>query len=259
MPHPHLDHVREHLERVRYGHLVDPPPETVYLGMGDADSFWELIGVRFTGCPLVVLALLRFQSLELPGIPYSRESLATHLSTLPAPGAAGELGALSAILPPHDQGIPHFLRRLQAGLRVGWVSLDPARIELAFDFRLQSPTLLATLRDGAPPLVDHYYRTVDGHVLRGRSHDIPATAPDHDHAFVSISSPEQITARGVYPLPTLFLNRSYLALRARGETEEATLALRNWTPFVPEAANPGSLLPIPKPTTSGRRSVGAST
>ena len=256
MSHPHLDHVRAHLDRVRYGHLVDPSPETLYLGAAEHEWFWELVGLRITGCPLVVLALLRFQRLGLPGIPNSRESLSTHLSTLPAPGATDETGALSAILPPQDQDIPHFLTRVRAGLRVGCVHLDPARIELAFDFRLQNPTLVAGLRDEAQPLRDHYYRTVDGHVLRGRSHEIPAATPAHRHRFVAISSPEQMTPRGIFPLPTLFVNEAYVALRARVATQEEALALRNWTPFVPETANPGSLIPVPKGQSAERAAAG---
>jgi len=257
MPHPHLDHVREHLDRVRYGHLVDPSPESLYLGSEDDDSFWELVGLRLTGCPIVVLALLRFQNLGLPDIPNSRESLSSHLSTLPAPRAFEEIGALSVILPPHDQRIPFFLKRLRAGLRVSSVSLDPARVEVAFDFRLQNPTLVREFRDGALPLRDHYYRTVDGHVVRGRSHEIPAAAPADRHRFVAISSPEQITPQGIYPLPTIFVNRAYLALRAHAASPEEAASLVNWIPFAADLANPGSLLPIPAPRAAEQAAAAA--
>ena len=243
MSHPHFDHVQAHLDRIRYGHLVDSSPDSLYLGAQEGESFWELVGLRVTGCPVVVLALLRFQHLGLPGVPNSRESLSSYLSNLPAPQAADEIGALSVILPPRDQGIPLFLKRLRAGIRVGLVTLDPARVELAFDFRLQNPTLVADLRDEAQPLRDHYYRTVDGHLFRGRSHEIPATVTGDHHRFVAISSPEQLTPQGTYPLPTLFVNRTYLALRARARTVEELAALKNWVPFLTDAANPGSLLP----------------
>jgi hypothetical protein len=242
---PHIEHVRAHFDRVRYGHLVDPAPENNYLGAEDEDAFWELVGLRITGCPVVVLALFRFQRLGLPGIPNSRESLSSHLSTLPVPRAAEEAGAMSVILPPGDQAIPYYLRRLRAGLKAAPVSLDPARVELAFDFRLQNPTLVPDLRDGAEPLRDHYYRTVDGHLLRGRSHEIPASAPPDRHRFVAVSSPEQMTPHGIYPLPTLFVNRSYLALRAKAATPEEAGALKSWVPFTAQAANPESVLPLP--------------
>jgi hypothetical protein len=247
MFHSHIDHVHAHLERVRYGHLVDPPPDAVYLGAEEEDHFWELVGLRFSGCPMVVLALLRFQRLDLPGIDNARESLATYLSTLPSPGWEDEAGALTALLPPNDQSISFFLKRLRAGLRPTPVNLDPARIEVAFDFRLQNPTLIADFRDSAEPLTDHYYRTVDGHVLRGRSHGVPATAPEELHRFVTISSPEQITASGVYPLPTLFVNRRYLALRAEARTRDELVALMKWVPFDPASAAPEGVLPLPAP------------
>lgn len=244
---PHVEHIHAHLERVRYGHLVDPSPETIYLGAREDDHFWELVGLRLAGCPVVVLALLRFQALELRGIPCARESLSTYLSALPSPGWSDEAGALSAILPRQDQSIPFFLKRLQGGLRSSPVSLDPARIEVAFDFRLQNPTLIPDLREEAGPLRDHYYRTVDGHLLRGRSHEVPATAPEEKHRFVAISSPEQLSPRGVYPLPTLFVNRRYLALRARAGSQEEMAAVTNWVPFLPASATAESILPVPAP------------
>ncbi len=247
MFHSHIDHIHAHLERVRYGHLVDPPPETVYLGAEEDGRFWELVGLRFAGCPMIVLALLRFQMLDLPGIAYARESLATYLSTLPSPGYEDEAGALTAILPPSDQSISFFLKRLRAGYRPSPVNLDPARIEVAFDFRLQNPTLIVNFRESAKPLHDHYYRTVDGHVLRGRSHEVPATAPAELHRFVTISSPEQITPSGVYPLPTLFVNRRYLALRAEARTRDEMAAVMKWVPFDPASAATDGVLPLPVP------------
>lgn len=256
MSSPHLEHIREHFDRVRYGHLVDPSPEALYLGAGDDESFWELIGLRVTGCPMVVLALMRFQRLGLPGIANSRESLSSFLSTLPVPRPSDELGTLSVILPPHDQQIPYFLKRLRAGLQVGMVSLDPARIEVAFDFRLQNPTLVPDLRAEAQPLFDHYYRTTEGHVVRGRSHEIPAAVPDDRHHFVAISSPEQMTPQGIYPLPTLFVNRAYLALRAQVASPEEAGALRVRLPFAVDMANPGGLLPLPGQRAAERPFVG---
>lgn len=244
---PHIEHVHAHLERVRYGHLVDPSPETVFLGAEEGDHFWELVGLRIAGCPVVVLALFRFQRLHLPGIPFARESLATYLSTLPAPRAVDEVGAVSAILPPHDQSVSFFLRRLRSGLRFRAVSLDPARIEVAFDFRLQNPTLVPELREGSRPLVDHYYRTVDGHVLRGRSHEIPASAPENHHLFVAVTAAEQLTPTGIYPLPSLFLNRRYVALRAQAATREEMVAVKNWVPFLAASASGESVLPLPAP------------
>lgn len=245
----HVDHVHAHFERVRYGHLVDPAPDTVYLGAEEEGYFWELVGLRLAGCPVVVLALLRFQLLELPGIAWARESLSTYLSSLPIPRAVDEAGALTAILPPYDQSVPFFLKRLRAGLRPSPVNLDPARVEVAFDFRLHNPTLVSDFRDEADPLRDHFFRTVDGHLIRGRSHDVPATAPRDTHRFVAISAPEQLTPSGVYPLPSLFVNRRYLALRVQARSREEMAAVMKWVPFVPASASSESLLPLPAPRT----------
>jgi hypothetical protein len=65
------------------------------------------------------------------------------------------------------------------------------------------------------PLQDHYYRTAAGHVIRGRSHEVPVTVPDQPYRFLAVSSPEQLTPSVTYPPPKLFINRSFLALRAR--------------------------------------------
>ena len=64
MKHPHFLHVREHLERVRDGYSYIPDPESVYLGRVEKDHFWELVGLRLQGCPVVVLAALRFEREE---------------------------------------------------------------------------------------------------------------------------------------------------------------------------------------------------
>ncbi len=158
------------------------------------------------------------------------------------------LGAIAYRVPRPNRAFRSPIRkRLRGGLVPGPVNLDPARIEVAFDFRLQNPTLIPDLRDEAEPLRDHYYRTLDGHVVRGRSHAVPATAPDESHRFVAISSPEQITPSGVYPLPALFVNRRYLAVRALARTRDETLAVMKWVPFLPASAAHESILPLPAP------------
>ena len=241
----HFEHVRAHLDRVRYGHLVTPEPESVYLGGEEEGHFWELVGLRLTGCPVVVLAALRFQRLELPGIPYARESLASYLSELPAPRATDEVGTLPALLPHHEQKVPAFLRGLRAGRELKPVSLEPARIEAAFDFRMQNPTAVHDLRDAARPLRDHYYRTVAGHLLRGSSHEVPTGRADEER-FVAVRSPEQLTPHGIFPLPTVIVNRRYIALRVDTTDEAAAASVRNWVPFLPENGSAQPLLPVPE-------------
>ncbi len=80
MSHPHFEHVAEHLARVRDGYQFIPDPDQVYLGRQEKDHFWELVGLRLQGCPVVVLAALRFERLDRKGVADSRESLAAYLS-----------------------------------------------------------------------------------------------------------------------------------------------------------------------------------
>ena len=108
MKQPHFLHVREHLERVRDGYSFIPDPESIYLGRVEANHFWELIGLRLQGCPVVVLAALRFERVGRPGVPDARESLASYLSTNPDPGGSDD-GRITALLPHKDQEIPAFL------------------------------------------------------------------------------------------------------------------------------------------------------
>ena len=241
----HYEHVRAHLDRVRYGHMIIPEPESVYLGRLEGSHFWELIGLRLTGVPVVVLAAFRFQRLDLPGIPWARESLATYLSSLPTPRVTDEVGAVPALLPHYEQPIPTFLRGLRAGRAVTPVSLEPSRIEVAFDFRMENPTAVETLREAARPLRDHYYRTVDGHLFRGRSHELPPGDARQD-LFVAVRSPEQLTPHGILPMPTLIVNRRYVALRVDTTEEAAAQAARSWVPLLPESASAHPLLPVPE-------------
>ena len=210
MKHPHFEHVGEHLDRVRDGYAYIPDPDQIYLGRQEADHFWELIGLRLQGCPVVVLAALRFERLDRKGVPDSRESLATYLSTPSAGG--GDEGRLTALLPHKDQKIPQFLNGLRAGREFAPVSIDRVRVEVAFDFRADNPSGVKDLRDAASPLRSHYYRTVGGHVLRGESHELQAIE-GAVHRFIAVRSAEQLHPRGVIRMPTLFIAHRFIGLQ----------------------------------------------
>jgi hypothetical protein len=241
MKHPHFEHVREHLERVRDGYAYIPDPEQVYLGRQEQDHFWELVGLRLQGCPVVVLAAIRFERLDRRGVADSRASLANYLST-PAP-EGGEGRRITALLPHKDQGIPQFLMGLRAGREFAPVSIDRVRVEVAFDFRADNPSALKDLRDAASPLKSHYYRTSAGHVLRGESHELKAVE-GAEHRFVAVRSPEQLLPQGVLHLPTLFIAHRFVSLQVDVTTEAARLAVRNWVPFLPATASPEGLIPM---------------
>jgi hypothetical protein len=241
MAHPHFEHVAEHLARVRDGYAFIPDADQIYLGRQEKDHFWELVGLRLQGCPVVVLAALRFERLDRKGVQDSRESLGAYLSTPAQPGDA-KGRRLIALLPHKDQKIPQFLQGLRAGRELTEVSIDRVRVEVAFDFRADNPSALKELR-AASPLRNHYYRTAAGHVLRGESHEV-TPVEGSDHRFVAVRSPEQLLPEGVIALPTLFVAHRFVGLQVDVTDEAARLAVRNWVPFLPATASAEGLIPM---------------
>jgi hypothetical protein len=242
MSHPHFEHVAEHLARVRDGYQTIPEPDQVYLGRQEKDHFWELVGLRLQGCPVVVLAALRFERLDRKGVADSRESLSTYLST-PEPGSAGTERRLIALLPHKDQKIPQFLTGLRAGREFAPVNIDRVRVEVAFDFRADNPSTLKERRAAAGPLRQHYYRTVDGHVVRGESHELKPVEGS-EHRFVAVRAAEQLLPEGVIAMPTVFMAHRFVGLQVDVTDEAARLAVRNWVPFLPATASAESLIPM---------------
>ena len=189
----------------------------------------------------MILAALRFERLERKGVTDSRESLGVYLSAPVRPGSAAAR-RLTALLPHKDQKIPQFLQGLRAGREFEPVSIDRVRVEVAFDFRADNPSARREMRV-ASPLRSHYYRTVDGHVLRGESHEV-APVEGSDHRFVAVRSPEQLLPEGVIALPTLFIAHGFVALQIDVTDEAARMAVRNWVPFLPATASPEGLIPM---------------
>jgi hypothetical protein len=243
MKHPHFMHVREHLERVRDGYSYIPDPESVYLGKVEADHFWELVGLRLQGCPVIVLAALRFRREERMGVPDARESLATYLSATPDPDGSHP-GRLAAILPNKDQEIPAFLSGLRGGRTFAQVSIDRMRVEVAFDFRADNPSAVRDLREAASPLRSHYYRTVDGHVFRGESHEVETPLGGPLPRFLAVRAPEQLLPQGVIRLPTVFVANRFIGLKVDVTEEAARMAVRNWVPFLAGTASREGLIPV---------------
>lgn len=133
MKNHHFKHVQEHLERVRDGYAYIPDPESVYLGRAEDDHFWELVGLRFHGCPVTVLAALRLARQERMGASDARASLAAFLSANQDPNPGGS--TIEALLPSKDQEILQFLAALRAGREFDPVRIDRLQVEVAFDFR----------------------------------------------------------------------------------------------------------------------------
>jgi hypothetical protein len=240
----HLRHVVEHIERVRSGHTITPNPGAVYLGGEDGDHFWELVGLRLTGVPTVVLAAMRFRRHDLPGIDHARESLASYLSSPPSPRHTDEPGTIPVLLPSAREKIPTFLAGLRAGRVVPPVQIDPAHIQVAFDFRMHNPWAVEAFKRLAGPLRSVTFRTLDGHLVKGRSRTIHPTSGSLD-PFVAVQAPVQLMGAGVLPLPTLIFNRSYVGMAVDTTEEAPRLAARNWLPFLPASASQESLLLLP--------------
>ncbi len=240
MKQPHFEHVKEHLERVRDGYSFIPDPESVYLGRQEDDHFWELMGLRLQGCPVIVLAALRFKREERMGVPDARMSLASYLSSNPDPQAP-EARPLTALLPNKDQEIPAFLAGLRAGREFAPVSIDRLRVEIAFDFRADNP---AAVREAATPLRSHYYRTVSGHVFRGESHQVVSPLGAPVARFLAVRAPEQLLPQGVIALPTIFVAHKFIGLQVDVTEEAARLAVRNWIPFLSGTASREGLIPV---------------
>ena len=243
MKQPHFEHVKEHLERVRDGYSFIPDPESIYLGRQEKDHFWELVGLRLQGCPVIVLAALRFKREERMGVPDARKSLASYLSENPDLESP-EGRRLTALLPNKDQEIPAFLAGLRAGREFAPVSIDRLRVEVAFDFRADNPSAVRDKKQAAAPLRSHYYRTVDGHVFRGESHQVDATFAGPVARFLAVRAPEQLLPQGVIALPTIFVAHRFIALQVDVTEESARLAVRNWIPFLSGTASREGLLPV---------------
>jgi hypothetical protein len=237
---PHFAHVREHLERVRDGYSFIPHADSIYLGCQEANHFWELVGLRLQGLPVVALAALRFKRLERKGVPDARESLASYLSA--GSDSGDDQRHLVALFPNKDQPIPQFLAGLRGGREFTPVRLDRLRVEVAFDFRADNPAATRVGRE-ASPLRMHYFRTVEGHVLRGESHEVEPHSPS-GHRFLAVRAPQQLLPQGVIHLPTLFVAHRFIGLQVDVSQEAARLAARSWIPFLSSTAANESVIPI---------------
>jgi hypothetical protein len=241
----HLEHLRAHLERIRAGQVAAVDPERVFLGAHDGEFFQELVAFVMYGMPTVMLAALRFRSHGLPGVSYSRESLAAYL-THPPRGAAPWGGRVEALLPRTHEPIPSFLAGLRAGRAMPSVVLDPTRIRLAFDFRGHNPSAFATAKQAAGPLREVAVRTEDGHVLTGRSRAASGAGRDR---FIALADAVQVTPRGPIRVPELIINRSWIAIAADVTDETTRVATGYWAPFQASDANPELVLGPLEPAT----------
>jgi hypothetical protein len=241
---PHAAHLKEHFERLQHGVTGLADPSDVYLGHEQGEGFWELLGFRLTGNSATVLGAVRFQRHDLPGHTHARESVGAYLTWPPTPAAtdahAPPPGHLAVLLPRFHNAPGAFLGRLREGKVPVPVHLATDTIEAAFDFRAQNPSALDSVKRRAGALRPHYLRTTAGHVIRGRSLGLGGSG--QGPRFVAVTEAEQLTAHGAQPLPTVILNRSFIALAVQVEDEETRMAAPNWLPFLPASGNERHLL-----------------
>lgn len=228
---------------MRKGEATVMDPEKVFMGHQDGDHFWELIGLRLPESPAPLLAALRFRKHDSPGETYARESLASYLST-PGTQTAGALlpqpNTLAMLVPRVTDPVHAFLSQLRSGNIPGITEIDPAAIEVAFDLRAHNPSFLGSLRRSSIPLKPRFFRTAEGHVLSGLSHD--PNDPHQPGNFLSIKSPVQHTRRGKVELPDLAINRRFILVSADVSEDEARMAAPNWAPFAAQQGNSKHLL-----------------
>lgn len=219
-------------------------PEAVFLGHREGDFFWELIGMRLSGHPAPILGAVRFRRHDFPGVAFARESLASYLShpsdQLGVSRSLGSHGGLAVLLPRSGEDVSGFLRSLRAGRVPKPVALDPGLIDVAFDFRMHNPYGLEALKRKATPLQKRLYRTAQGHLLSGFSHEPGGAAIPED--FVAIREPVQHSAKGRVPLPALAINSRFVALTVDISDEPTRLAAGHWVPFAPASAATRHLL-----------------
>jgi len=241
--HPHAAHVREHIERLRQGFTGLADPGEVYLGHEAGEQFWELLGFRLHAHPTAVLGAVRFQRHDIPGASHARESVSAYVTSPPTPPVsdahAPPPGHLSILLPRFHRTIPAFLKGLRNGEVPVPVHVSPEIVEVAFDFRTQNPSGLESVKRRAAPLRPHFFRTTAGHVIRGKSVGLGAGSA---RPFVAITEAEQLTGRGTHPLPTVIVNRRFIALAIAAEDEGTRLAAPNWLPFLPSGGTSKHLL-----------------
>ena len=234
LPDGHLEHLKEHLRRLKEGQANVPDPERMFLGREEERHFWELIGFRLAGHPSTILAAVRFRRHDFPGEAYARDSLPAFLSAKGIPGSGSlprPAGSIPVLLPRTGDDICSFLGSLRAGRTQQQAHVDPASIDVAFDFRMNNPFAVEALRRTAAPLVRRAFRTTRGHLLTAASHDPCDAAQSGD--FLALKSPIQHSARGQLGLPNLAVNQRFLAMTASIGDNATRLAATQWMPFSP--------------------------
>lgn len=232
----YMEHVTKfirsrHGEHGGRGGSVELPAES-YIGNSSADEFWELIGFRIWGHPYVLLAAVKFVRHGGAMVEHGRESLPFYLSRR----AGGEHGHghshqwLEVIFPGSDEPIPTFLHALRGRDERPIVRLDPNCLQFAFDFRTVNPSTLSKIQPEHVHPRPTAFRTTEGHVLMGTTKNLSKKLQASPE-FLVLLDPVQRTARAAHAMPTLVLQRSFVAASAEAPEAEDDQSLERLTPF----------------------------
>lgn len=246
-PDPAAEHVTTLLRVLNFGADAVPAEEgELYLVREEDDAFWELLGFRIRGCPGILLAAVRFQRQPRTQQKHARSSLIHHLSHLPREtgGSASEHAPrmLAVLLPEPAEDIPTFQRRVRDGNHARRAYVDVDSVELAFDFRVENPSVHREQNPNLLPPERHLFRTTQGHLLSGTAFGVHGKLRRREE-FLAIRDPEQHTPRASQTLPTVALRCGMIAMvadLAAAETVDQWLA--RTAPFLRESASSSHLL-----------------
>ncbi|HLE85201.1 MAG TPA: hypothetical protein VJG13_12750 [Thermoanaerobaculia bacterium] len=206
-------------------------------------GFWELLGLRMAGMSHALLGAVHFQAQSEDPMRFARRSIGHFLSSPPQSlsldRASYPADLVELRVPREGETVPDLLGRLKRDEPTGGLYLDAGRVELAFDFRPENPSLQRP-RGGTPPGQRLLFRTRDGHVVTGMTSNLSAKLRRAE-SFIALTGVRQLLAGRSLALPTLVIHRSFLTMLAdypEGGIGPGTLP----DAFSPATANPFHLL-----------------
>lgn len=224
---------------------ADPsgPGEFLYLARPTTEGFfWELVGFRVSGLPRALVGAVRFQAQSRDRSSFARRPLGQFLSSPPQNMAMDRASypadLIEVRVPRQGESLPDLLGQLKRGEPAGTLFLDADMIDVAFDFRVQNPSLeRPRLAGGSGQRL--MVRSREGHVLSGVATNLSARLRS-EHQFVVLTGVEQWLPEDRLRLPTLVFNRTSLTMITEVPKGEEAAPLPH--PFDRHQANPTHLL-----------------
>jgi hypothetical protein len=215
---PLLAHLHASLKHRQAGTASrEPISPDVFLLHDDQKTFWELVGFRLKGCGATLLGAFRFQRQFSALHPYARRPLSYFLSQPPKDLGLGATARpawlIEVLLPQPHETVAAFRQRVRADKAVQIAFMDANLLEFVFDFRMENPSVERERWTQSSSPRAHLFRTIHGHILYGTSHGLHARLHQTSQ-FITFHQGRQYTPTGVFDLPTLSLNRSFVTIDA---------------------------------------------